>query len=152
MASNDSAPSVTGTSLIVLGATATAVGGLGVGFRAAGLGYLGQSLAALVLGVAMLLTIGLKIAAAARRSVFDSVRLVPVPVRATATRTATASVPFTYVRPSTGEPQVARVRAGLDRPARAATAQAPPDPLSHLRLVSSSRGWRRRRCCRGGGW
>lgn len=81
MASNDSAPAATGITLISLGATSTAIGGLGVGFRAAGLGYLGQSLLALVVGVFML-SIGLRLAASARRAVFRPARVTPVRVRA----------------------------------------------------------------------
>jgi len=49
------------------------VGGLGVCFRAAGLGYLGQSLSALTLGVVML-TVGLRIAADNRRATFAGLR------------------------------------------------------------------------------
>lgn len=76
MASTETTAPITGLGLICVGAVATAVGGLGVGFRAAGLGYLGQSLAALVLGVAML-TVGLHVAAQTRRSVFASLRRPP---------------------------------------------------------------------------
>jgi hypothetical protein len=71
------ATSVTGLGLISVGAAFTLVGGLGVGFRAAGLGYLGQSLVALTLGIGML-WIGLRVAAAARRAIFESVRTTPM--------------------------------------------------------------------------
>ena len=77
MASSDSAfPWHLEIGLISLGAAATAAGGLGVGFRAAGLGYLGHSLFALVVGV-VLLSLGLRIAAASRRSMMTPVRLTP---------------------------------------------------------------------------
>lgn len=94
MGSQKSLSSVTGLGLICMGAFFTLVGGLGVGFRAAGLGYLGQSLIALTLGVGML-SVGLKVAAAARRSVFESVRTTPIRAHAVYT---------------TAAPQMARVR------------------------------------------
>lgn len=94
MVSRDSAPSAYGLGLICVGATGTAIGGLGVGFRAAGIGYLGQSLLALVIGVG-LLSVGLGVAAKARRSEFESARLTPIRVHAAYT---------------TAAPQVARVR------------------------------------------
>lgn len=96
MASPHSVPSVTGLGMICVGASCTAIGGLGVGFRAAGLGYLGQSLLALVAGMA-LLAVGLRVAAHTRRSTFDSLRRTP--------SSGTRTVVYT-----TAAPQVARVR------------------------------------------
>ncbi|MFN8052527.1 MAG: hypothetical protein U0Q22_13865 [Acidimicrobiales bacterium] len=72
-----SPPSLTGTTLICLGASCTVLGGLGVGFRAAGLGYLGQSLASLAVGVVMLF-VGLHIAANVRRSLLTELRFTPI--------------------------------------------------------------------------
>lgn len=66
-------PSLLAPALLVVGTLATLGGGLGVGFRAAGLGYLGQSLAALALGVVALWG-GTQVEVRSRRSL-----LVPVP-------------------------------------------------------------------------
>ena len=76
-----SRPSFAGTLLVSLGGACTVVGGLGVGFRAAGLGYLGQSLLALVLGVTMLWA-GLRLAASSRRLMLATVRTTPIRVAA----------------------------------------------------------------------
>lgn len=73
--------SLSGLLLIGLGAATTAIGGLGVGFRAAGLGYLGQSLLALTIGVVML-TVGLRVAANDRRATFATLRHTPIRVAA----------------------------------------------------------------------
>ena len=59
--------------MVGLGVPATAIGGLGVSFRAAGLGYLGQSLTALTFGL-LLSYGGLKLAARSRESVFAEAR------------------------------------------------------------------------------
>lgn len=58
---------------MTVGATATAAGGLGIAFRAAGLGFVGHSAAALVVGV-VLQAIAFHLAGRGRRDAFTGVR------------------------------------------------------------------------------
>lgn len=99
---------------MTVGAAATAAGGLGIAFRAAGLGFVGHSAAALVVGV-VLQAIAFRLAGRGRRDAFTGVRAPVTRPRQNQTAPSAPSAPRSQPAPPP-RPERVRVAAHIVAP------------------------------------